>query len=210
MSGPFLEILPVSGAAVSTLGDLLGSETLSATNPEAAKLDEVQFDLGEGPCWEALATARPVEEPDVLRSVRWPAFTEAIRELPVRSLFAFPLVVGSLRIGAIDLYSATPMTLEEIDARRAVEMAKIVSRRVLQRALAEVGGEYAEDAGNIHSRRVVHQATGIVVAQLRVPPEDARLVIHGHAFATSRSVKEVATDLVEGRLDFSVQEAGDA
>ena len=57
-SEPFVAFLPVTGAAVSTLGDVLGSETLSASDAHAARLDEVQFDLGEGPCWDALRSAQ--------------------------------------------------------------------------------------------------------------------------------------------------------
>ncbi|WP_144713115.1 hypothetical protein [Curtobacterium pusillum] len=46
--------LPVDGVAISTLGAPFGSETVSASNAFAARLDEVQLDLGEGPIWQAL------------------------------------------------------------------------------------------------------------------------------------------------------------
>jgi hypothetical protein len=39
-SVPFVRLFPVSGASVSTLGDVLGSETLSASDDRAARLDE--------------------------------------------------------------------------------------------------------------------------------------------------------------------------
>jgi hypothetical protein len=135
----------------------------------------------------------------------WPAFSPAVLEHPISSLFAFPLVVGSLRIGAVDMYSAQAMELTSEQSKQAVTMANAVGRLVLRRALDTLGGEY-DDVGNAHSRRLVHQATGVVIAQLRMRSDDARLVIQGQAFATGRPMMEVALDIVEGRLSFSQSE----
>jgi ANTAR domain-containing protein/GAF domain-containing protein len=204
LSEPFVAMFPVSGAAVSTVGALLGSETISATNQLAAKVDELQFDLGEGPCWDALSSNQPVLEPELRTRPRrtWPAFTPAIEREDVASLFAFPLVLGTLRIGAVDLYSSDPVDLNPTQTEQAVVMAAMVGRQVLRRALEESGVEYANE-GNAHSRRVVHQATGMVLAQLELPADDARLVIQGHAFATNRSMMDVANDIVNRKLSFA-------
>jgi hypothetical protein len=48
----------------------------------------------------------------------------------------------------------------------------------------------------------------MVLAQLRNAADDARLIIQGHAFATGRSMMEVAQDIVERRLGFSQQDGG--
>jgi hypothetical protein len=180
---PFLDVLPVSGASVSTVGDLLGSETLSASDELAARLDELQFDLGEGPCWDAMSSGKPVLEPDV-------------RSLP-----------RSLRMGAVDLYSVVPVSLDHTQTRQADAMAGVIGRYVLRQALNAVGRD-EEEAGNAYSRRLLHQATGIVLAQLDVSAEDARLVIQGHAFAASRPVMDIAQEVLDGRLNFSRQHDG--
>lgn len=201
---PFLRLLPVSGASVSTVGDLLGSETISASDDLAARVDELQFDLGEGPCWDAMTRGLPVLEPDLAGAPRtvWPAFSAAIREHPVSSLFAFPLSVGPLRIGAVDLYSGDLVELDAHQARQASTVAAAVSRHVLRHALEAAGAE-PDDAGSPRSRRLVHQATGLVLAQLRIPGPDARLIIQSHAYTTDRSMMEVAREIVDGRLSFS-------
>lgn len=206
---PFLDVLPVSGASVSTVGDMLGSETVSASDDLAARLDELQFDLGEGPCWDAMTTGRPVLEPDVRGRSRsaWPAFSAAILHDGIRSIFAFPLAVGPLRMGAVDLYSTARVELDRRQTRQADAMAAVVGRHVLRQALNTVGGD-GDDLGNAYSRRLIHQATGVVLAQLDLSPDDARLVIHGYAFAASRSMKEVAQDILDGRLNFSRDNGG--
>jgi hypothetical protein len=53
MTRALVDFLPVDGASVSSLGDFLGTETLGASDEVVAKIDELQFDLGEGPCWDA-------------------------------------------------------------------------------------------------------------------------------------------------------------
>jgi hypothetical protein len=206
---PFLSMFPITGAAVSTVGDLLGSETVSASDALAARVDELQFDLGEGPCWDAMVSGRPVLEPSIKDDPRsvWPAFTPALSAHPINSLFAFPLQVGNLHIGAVDLYSVDHTDLTTTQTRHAATMARAVGRHVLRRALDTIGGDH-EDAGNAYSRRLIHQATGMVLAQLRIPGDDARLIIQGQAYATNRSMMDVALDIVEGRLSYSRGVAG--
>jgi hypothetical protein len=206
---PFLELFPVSGASVSTVGDLLGSETVSASDKTAARVDELQFDLGEGPCWDAMNFGRPVLVPDLRNHppAEWPAFSEAILDHDISSLFAFPLMLGPLRIGAIDLYAADAVKLNSTETHQATIMAEAVSRHVLRRALNVVGGEY-EDTGNAFSRRLIHQATGMVLAQLGTSADDALLIIQGQAFATGQTMMKVSEDIVERRLVFSHGEGG--
>lgn len=202
-SESFVAFLPVTGAAVSTLGDVLGSETLSATDVHAARLDEVQFDLGQGPCWDALRSASPIAEPSLRTdgAVRWPAFATAVRDEPVSSIFAFPLIVGPLKLGAVDLYSRDPIALDASESQRASTLAGIIGRRVLREALA-ASPPIDDFDENPRSRRTIHQATGVVLAQLGVSPDDALLMIQGHSFATGRSMMAVSGEIVEGRLAF--------
>ncbi|MFP3465343.1 GAF and ANTAR domain-containing protein [Leifsonia sp. SIMBA_070] len=201
---PFLEALPVAGTSVSTIGDLLGTETVSASDAVAARLDELQFDLGEGPCWDALRLRRPVLESDMRARPRqtWSAFSAAALEQGVVALFAFPMLVGPLQIGAIDMYARQPVTLDDAHTQEATRLADIAGRRLLQNALHRAGDELQED-NNPFSRRIVHQATGMVLAQLDVSADDARMVIQAHAFATNRSMMEVSREVLDGHLDFS-------
>jgi|GEM_PF-132760 len=207
---PFVELFPVEGTSISTIGDLLGSETVYAGDPQAARLDELQFDLGIGPCWDALSTARPVIEPDLRDRPQtvWPVFSEAAGADGVGSLFAFPMLVGSLRIGAVDMYARQPMTLDRVQTRQAASLADLVGRQVLRRALVQAAIDGPEEPAGLFSRRLIHQASGMVLAQLGISADDARLVIQGHAFSTGRSMMQVSRDVVDGVLDFSTDEQG--
>jgi GAF domain-containing protein len=202
---PVLHAIPLEGAAISTLTDFLGNETVSASGPLAARLDELQFDLGEGPCWDAMRTGKPVLEPDVKSQPNgsWPAFSQAIAGQDVGAIYAFPLAFGPLKLGAMDLYSGTPRDLSSREERQSGILAGLISRIVLDRAIRRADEPDILGAEDQFSRRLIHQATGMVLAQLDISAEDARLLIHGHAFARNTSMREIAEEILERRLDFS-------
>ncbi|HYI50454.1 MAG TPA: GAF and ANTAR domain-containing protein [Microbacterium sp.] len=200
----FLSVFPITGAAVSTIGEVLGSETLAASDAQSARIDELQFDLGEGPCWDAMRSALPVLAPAIRTTgpKKWPAFAQSVIREGVSSLFAFPLTVGPVRFGAIDLYSAAPVRLSDTQTKQAGAMAEMVSRHVLRRALTSIG-EDPEAGISAYSRRLIHQASGVVLAQIDVSADDARLVIQGQAFAVGKSMMDVAQEILDGRLRFT-------
>ena len=204
LTAPVLVALPMSGASVSILGKFFGSETIAASDAQAARVDELQLDLGEGPCWDSIELGRPILEPDIRQRPHrvWPAFSEALRNEDVGALFAFPLMIGAMRIGALDLYHQDPTELAAEQTEQAGTMADLISRHVLRRAI-RIAGE-VEELGTPSrlSRRIIHQATGFVIAQIGVSAEDAHALIQGHSLTERRPMTEIAEDIVERRLSF--------
>ena len=207
---PVLEVIPVDGAAISTIADFLGQQTVSASSALAARLDELQFDLGEGPCWDAMNLRRPVFESDVRASPRsdWPAFSRAIADHEIGAIYAFPLLFGPLKLGAMDLYSGRAGDLSDGYREQGGILASAISRIVLNRAIRLADEPELLAGDDKFSRRLIHQATGMVLAQLDISPEDARLLIQGHAFALNRSMRDIAEDILDRRIDFSTGEQG--
>jgi hypothetical protein len=204
LCSPFLTALPVTGAAVSTLGDPLGSSTVCSSDARAARLDEIQIDLGEGPCWDALSLDQPVLAPDLQSAAneRWPVASTALRETGLEAVFAFPLRYGRLGLGAVDLYADDHSGLSGDDVAHASALAEVAARHVLHRALRRLDLDLGEPI-DAYSRREVHQASGMVSVQLSITVDDALLVLRGHSFAVAKSLREVAGDVVSRRLDFS-------
>lgn len=196
--------LPVAGAAISTLGAPLGSQTVCASDRIAARIDEIQIDLGQGPCWEALRDRRPVLTDDVRGSEhdRWPVARTQFASLDIVGLYAFPLTVGHIPVGCLDLYSIAAGSLSRTEIEGAVGLAEIAARQVLRRAIDALDDEPGAPPGP-YSRREVHQAVGMVAAQLRIDVDDAELVLRAHAFASGASVRDVASEVIARRMDFS-------
>lgn len=199
----FLTMLPVQHVGVSTLGAPFDVETVCASDHTAAALEEVQLDAGVGPCWTARATRAPVLLHDLRATADrdWPMLRSAAEVRGVRSVYAFPMTVGSVEVGVVDLYSDDTGGLKQRDVALASAMADAAALRIFDRVLA---GEDADDAFGGPSRRVVHQATGMVCAQLRVSPEDALVIIRARAFASGRSVRDIAESIVAREIDFTV------
>nr|WP_217270891.1 GAF and ANTAR domain-containing protein [Frigoribacterium sp. VKM Ac-2836] len=201
---PFRKTFGVSGAAVSTLSGPLGTGPVCSSDPVSARRDEIQFDLGEGPCWQAHSTNRPVVEHDLATAppTAWPAAAAALTEAGVVSVAAFPLSYGRLDLGAVDLYCDERRELTDDEVDQARTLACIAGKSVLTRALDAL--ESGDDSlFPTTFPREVHQASGMVMMQLGVGVDEALLVIRGHAWSSGRPLREIASDIVLRRLDFS-------
>ena len=60
------------------------------------------------------------------------------------SIFAFPLIVGPLKLGSVDLYSRDPVALDAERLQRAATLAAIIGRHVLRERAR--GGDRATTA----------------------------------------------------------------
>lgn len=199
--------LPITGAAISVFGGTANETTFCTTDPVAARLDELQFDLGEGPRQEAVRSRRPVLIPHLRDEEHafWPVFGQALLETEAAALFVFPLIVGSLDVGVVELYRSTPGPLryEELAAARllAGKTAWAVLDHVLTLNSAPSAGSSSN--GSPLSRREIHQATGMVIAQTASTPAQALQLLRAHAFSQERTVREIAVDVVARTLDFT-------
>jgi hypothetical protein len=178
-----------------------------ASDAVAARIDELQFDLGEGPRWEALQTRRPVLLPDVRRGphAAWPVFAESLLELDVSALFVFPLALGALDIGVAELYRSESGPLSPAEQPTALQLADAATWLLLRQLLnlAPGDGTDAPVDDSPLSRREIHQATGMVLAQAGTSARDALLLMRACAFAQGRTVREVARDVVSRGLDLT-------
>ncbi|KTR25160.1 MULTISPECIES: ANTAR domain-containing protein [Curtobacterium] len=196
--------LPVDGVAITVLTSSLGAETIAASNGFAARLDELQLDLGEGPIWQAVHERHPVLRPDLAdaRGDEWPTALTALLAAGAGAVYAFPMSVGALAVGTVGLYAAVGSTLTSADAPDiedlAARTARTVLDRVLLRAVVERPGEWTSGPW---SRREVHQAAGMVAAQAGTTPDEAMLLIRAAAFASGQSVLQVSAQVLERAID---------
>ncbi|WP_237563507.1 GAF and ANTAR domain-containing protein [Arthrobacter sp. H-02-3] len=203
----FLESLPISGAAISVFSGLAPETMVCASDAVSARIDELQYDLGEGPRWEALQTRRPVLLPDVRNGshAAWPVFAKSLLELDVSALFVFPLALGALDVGVAELYSSVSGPLSPAEHSKALQLADVVTWHLLRQLLTLPTGDGTDPPpdGSPLSRREIHQATGMVLAQAGTSARDALLLMRAHAFAHGRTVREVARDVVSRSVDFT-------
>jgi GAF domain-containing protein len=197
--------LDVDGAAISLLTASTSSQTLCATDATAELLEELQFSLGEGACVEAAVTGRPVLVADLHHSTevsRWPIFAAAVEEQSeVGALFAVPLQWGAINLGVLDLYRTAPGSLSDVQLRDVMSAADMAAVMFLGLRTDPGNGVWLDHS--LYGRAEVHQATGMVLAQLGVSATDALARMRAYAFVEQRLLSDVAHDVVSRRLRFT-------
>ncbi|TCO62197.1 GAF and ANTAR domain-containing protein [Actinocrispum wychmicini] len=201
-----LSALPVSGVGLALMtADGPSGVVLAATDGRARQLEELQFALGQGPCVEASGSGRPVLEPDLGAAgpARWPRFGAAVLDAGVHAIFAFPLRVGAIRVGVLDLYRDTPGQLTAVELADAAAFADAATVVILHlQDYDEHDSTHVPLAGPIDNRAEVHQATGMIAIQLGISLAEALRRLRAHAYAIGRTVSAVAADVVSRRMCF--------
>ena len=206
-----LPVLGVDAAAVSLIDDGESRGTFGASDAAARLLDALQFTAGEGPCLEAALTMTPVLVPDLHAQdePRWPAFKDAAERAGVRAVFAMPVRVGTIGLGALDLFrsvSGPLSTTQESDALLFAEAAAQILLDLIDDAdpasKAEPLDQWEQMASL--SRIEVYQATGMIMAQLDLSPTAALIRLRAHAFVNELTATEVAELVISRHLRMEV------
>ena len=197
--------MSLSGCALVLMSGADAASVLASAGPHARTITTLQMELGEGPCLDAYASRVPVLLPDLSAksASRWPAFATAALAAGVQAEFSLPLSVGRSGLGTLDLCRDTPGMLSDDHLSDALAAADIARDAVLyqQYAPGDTGlAELLETAGS--DRIVVHQATGMIAVQLDESVSNALARLRAAAFASGRSMYEIAQDVVERRVRF--------
>jgi len=197
--------MALSGCALVLMAGADAGTVLASAGPHARTVTTLQMELGEGPCLQAYASRIPVLLPDLTaeNANRWPAFAAAALAAGVRAEFSLPLNVGHNGIGTLDLCCDTPGMLSDEHLTDALVAADIARDAVLYQQYAAGGAGLAkllETAGT--DRIVIHQATGMIAAQLDETVPNALARLRAAAFGSGRSMYEIAQEVVERRVRF--------
>lgn len=197
------DIVGVDGAGVMLMSGDIPRGSLCTTNAVSHLIEELQYTLGEGPCVDAYQQDRVVAEPDLAEPTisRWLAFTPPALAAGVRAVFGYPLRVGSVRLGALNLYRDRASSLTDDQHADALVMASFVARWVLEaQAGAPLDTVAAELEIGADFHFVVHNAAGMVSVQLGISIAEALIRLRAFAFSNDRLLADVARDVVARTL----------
>ena len=191
------------GAGMSIVTADGAREPVYATDHVATEIERLQLTLGEGPCVDALTSGGPVLVPDLAdpwhaTASRWPVFREEARRIGAQAIFAFPVRIGAIGLGAVDLYRRSPGSLQGAELSAALASVDAVGLAVL-----EAPDQYGDPEAPAMTDMVVHQAAGMVMGDLGTSIEEAMVRLRATAFAEGKNVNELAADVVHGRRRLS-------
>ena len=199
------EVTGMTGAGLMLVSDDGPRGPVCTTNEVSALIEALQYELGEGPCVDACTQDWPVLERDLANpdTPRWPAFAPPAVAAGVRAIFGFPLQLGAVRLGALNLYRDEPGPLSDDQHADALVMADVAAQALLiVQADAPPGRVAAELEAGADFHYVVHQASGMVAAQLEVSVGQALVRLRAHAFGHDRPLNAVAQAVVARELRF--------
>jgi hypothetical protein len=207
------EATATSGAGIMLMDGDVSRGSICTTDGVSELIEQLQYELGEGPCIDAHVLGTAVMEPDLAEParVRWMAFTGPAIAAGARAVFGFPLQVGAARLGAMNLYNTHPGSLTDDQHGNALVVADIAAQTVLLlQANASPDTVADELAAGADFHYLVHQAAGMVAAQLDVPVGQALIRLRSHAFGNQRTLTDVATDIVNRTLRLRPEDPGPA
>ncbi|MEX1177742.1 MAG: GAF and ANTAR domain-containing protein [Nitriliruptor sp.] len=175
--------------------------TAAASDDASRELDELQRELGEGPCVDAMRTGTELHVTDLTSDERWsPALREAAARLGLRGVLALPLRVTERTIGALNLFRADAGALEDdalVTARSlaAPVAATLANARAYDR-VAQLSQQLREA---LSTRAVIEQAKGILMVRGGCDEEAAFALLRRTSQHQNRKLRDVAASVVAMR-----------
>lgn len=172
-----------------------GILTPAATNEKLRELDESQYDLGQGPCHDAIRRHATVLVDDLATDTRWPSWGRAmVDELGIRSSLSFRLFTrAGDSWGALNVYSTEPHAFTDEDVLHGQTVAAMCAV-VLARSIHD-----EQLATALESRTVIGQALGMVMERYDLDEEAAFNVLRRLASQDNRKLRDLAAEVVAER-----------
>jgi hypothetical protein len=200
-------LLGADGAAITLAYTARERVTLCVTDDRAARLEDLQDLLGEGPGPTAYRTGRQVHVLIGDGDHRWPQFESSAQQaFGSINVHAIPIKPNHMTLGVFTAHVrlGQPLLLSAVTVQFLADAVGVALLRDPASHLGEPMSPTDQgDAGPWSSRSRIHQATGMVVAQLGIDADDALALMRAHAFASGTSLDDVASAVTQRVLDFS-------
>ncbi|WP_320779063.1 GAF and ANTAR domain-containing protein [Streptomyces sp. CRN 30] len=156
----------------------------------------------EGPGHDCGTTGVPMKDAvfdDPAVHTRWPRYAARARDLGHVRAAACPLRAGARTLGALVLLSRDRLGSDTLTLGQSLADVAAISlereRQIRENRLLVGQLEHALD-----SRVLIEQAKGMLAARLAVPPQEAFTLLRRHARSHNRVLRDVAREVIDGRL----------
>jgi hypothetical protein len=198
----FADMLGLDGLALLLSPTGGPAQLVQSHGERTAALEDLQQVQGHGPSLDAAGHGALLLVPRVTEFTdsRWPGLPAAIEALDVHAVFSFPLRIGVIGLGALTGHRTRPGPMSTDQLTDAFGLADTLAQLTIATA-AHADFTYAEllDEPGLYFAEV-HQATGMLAAQLDVDCDHALIRLRGHAFSHDRTLLDVSRDVLARRL----------
>lgn len=172
--------------------------TVASSDARATQVDEVQYELDQGPCLQALRAGERVYVADTAGPERWGGFSARAAANGIRSSLSLPVTAEGIE-GAMNLYAPVPEAFGEAEVRFAEPFAASVSAAlalalaVRQASSTALTGQMREA---LASRAVIDQALGVIMAQERCTSTQAFAILRNASQNRNTKLRDIAHQIV--------------
>lgn len=172
--------------------------TRAATGGLVYEVDYYQYEIGEGPCLQAIKTRQIVEIAEMATSQRWTVFCRHAAERGIHSSMSLPLVVRGTPLGALNLYSRSPRAFAPADKETALLFAAQAAVGLANTQTYEASIRLAAQLREaLSSRAVIDQAKGMLMARERFGEDEAFELLRRMSQDSNTKVRLVAQHMVD-------------
>lgn len=169
-----VECAPCDEVSITTLGPRRSVNTVASSDSRVLQADHLQYELGEGPCLDAVWQNGVYLVPDLVADGRWPRWAPRASALGIGSSMSVHLF-SDTSLGSLNLYSLAAREFTDID----VETARVVA------AHASVVLAYTNTTQSLwramDSRNLIGQAQGILMARYGLTAPKAFAVLRRYS-----------------------------
>lgn len=171
-------------------------QTVAASDEVAEFIDDLEKELGEGPCLDAIDEDSPDQHicPDLTEGSQWPQLAQRIMaETNVRGMAGFRLRQDGRRVGALNVFSDTPGALTDYSLEQAIMVTAFASVTL---AALERGEEATTLRRGLESNREIGKAVGLLMAMHNIDDDRAFEMLAKVSQEMNVKVAEVAAQVV--------------
>jgi hypothetical protein len=172
--------------------------TVSASNDRARLADQEQYNLGQGPCLDALRDGEVVEVVDQSLDRRWTRFHDKAVDMGIRSMLSLPVNgVADRPVVTLNLYSERPRAFTGVDRQHAESYASLASRKLgkwIRDCTQDRLARELEQA--IKTQKLVEESIGILMGQHRWDAPTAFRRLRTRAGNDARRLGVTATEVI--------------
>jgi len=179
--------------------------TIASSDPRAAQLDAAQYDVHDGPCWQAIRTGRAVLIEDTTgEDDPFAAFGRRAAAHGIRSALSVPLEAGSPEAGSpeagspagtLNLYAVVPAVFGATEIAKAVMFARHAAGAL---AVAHQADLTSQLHAALASRAVIDQAIGVIMAEKRCAADVAFMVLRTGSQHRNVKLRQLAAEIIAG------------
>jgi hypothetical protein len=168
--------------------------TAASSDEIAHRVDELEREVGTGPCVDAIETESYQLDADIAGHSRWPVLGERVlAETPVRGMAGYGLLVDGRKTGALNLFCDTPGALTAESADAGVVLASFASVALGGSSSHEEARTLAE---GMASNREIGMAIGLLMAAHGLGADEAFATLRKASSHLNRKISAIARELV--------------